>query len=222
MTITFGSIAVNKSTAKKQADRPLLNDYDPEAEKLATEIFRLSDLTDSLELLKKELASRAKAFGLHHFAGRTLGDKDSLSVSARTADGNEVVISMNNRYSPAEDTDEIERLMGDAFTQFMRDSFAVKIDGDKLPMTPVPAEILPGVAWPDADEVGKPVAQVIIDRIGSVLAEFNCADAVSVKQGRVPSAAFHRERLTRFDEETNVAIDRVMPMVVAVKPVKTK
>jgi hypothetical protein len=84
----------------------------------------------------------------------------------------------------------------DRTAQFFRQSFELKIDGDKIP-----AES----------------AQAVIDAIQTLFAEHNASEALAVKAVIKPSSDFHTARHTALSVDENLAVEMICPIVAMVK-----
>lgn len=196
-TTTLGR--VNLSAIKQKAERTK-TEYpaiaEPRAVELATLILQLSDEADAinanLEINKADLRSLAVVEYFQRHAGRA----EVPSSMAVRADGREVLVSMTSRYKQPSDLPTLTAILGDSADRYLRTSFELKIDSAKIP----------------ADK-----QQAVVDRLVAVLTEFGCADALSAKEGIAPTDEFHVARHTLFTPEANMAIENVMPMMVAVK-----
>lgn len=187
--------AVGKKKADTKTEYPRI--ADPAAPAIAAAILDLTDqaeaVTASLDLHKAELVSHAKPEFFARYVGRV--DVPS-SMAAVATTGREVLVSMSNRYKAASDLALLSMIMGERASRFLRESFKLELDSAKIPMEK---------------------QQQVVDELVSVLTKHGCADALTAKQSTTPTEDFHIGRHTAFSVDENIAIDGVMPMVVAVK-----
>ena len=87
-----------------------------------------------------------------------------------------------------------EELAGKLFRQ----EFELKIKGDKLPA--------------DADS-----SQELLNKLQTLFAEYNCTDALEVKEGIKPVDDFHTARHSLLTVEQNQAVEGVCPIITMVK-----
>jgi hypothetical protein len=84
----------------------------------------------------------------------------------------------------------------DRTAQFFRQSFELKIDGDKIP----------------ADS-----AEALIDAIQTLFAQYNASDALTAKAVIKPTPDFHTARHTALSVDENLAVEMICPIVAMVK-----
>ena len=193
MAINLTAIAPKKATTKTEYPRLA----DPGVPALADTILDLTDqaeaVTASLDLHKAELVSITKPEFFARYVGRV---EVPSSMSALGSTGREVLVSMSNRYKTPADLAVLNLLMGDHAGRFLRETFKLEIDSAKIPASK---------------------QQAVADELIAVLTKHGCADAITAKQATSPTEDFHVGRHAAFSVESNLAIDGLMPMVVAVK-----
>jgi hypothetical protein len=184
--------AVKKSSAKTY---PAIPDPEhtvaPMADQLAEEIAEFKALEASVLTLKGELI----ALGRQQFYAANHGKADPYSSVEARGDKSIILVSFQNRYPGSADPEQVTEIIGDAAAAYFRQSFALKIDGDKIP----------------ADE-----AEEVIQAIAEILASHNCGDALSAKAVICPNAEYHTAR-HKFTPEQNLQLDRLVPPVAVVR-----
>lgn len=188
--------AIAKKTEKKKTEYPPISSE--RAGQLAKLIIEqaeeLSVLESNLEINKAELRSLAVPEFFAKFAGRT--DVPS-SMAAQTDDGREVLVTMSSRYKAPTSTDDLIAKLGEEnAARFLKPVFKLSIDSEKIPQDK---------------------QQEIVNSLLTLLAAFECADALSASQSIVPTAEFHTARHTLFTPEVNMEIENIMPLVAMVK-----
>jgi len=194
---TIGVLAgLTKPTKTTAKTYPVIPDPDQTiavmADLLADEIDQFKALEASVSTLKAELTS----LGRQQFYTANRGKAEpSSSVEARGATST-ILISFQNRYPGSASPEAIVKLIGgDDAARYFRQSFSLKIDGDKLP---------------------EDLAETIIQEISAVLASHNCAEALSAKAVICPNGEYHTAR-HKFDPATNLELDRLVSPVAVVR-----
>jgi hypothetical protein len=194
--INLGGIAVK--TEKKGTEYPQLPDPTGDVAKLTSDIINesreMEALEGSLKIKKMELKTLAQGFFFNHLHGKH--DIPS-SVEAIGNPDEKVLVTFQNRYAAIQDESTIIEVLGEERTaQFFRQSFELKIDGDKIP----------------ADS-----AEALIDAIQTLFAEYNASEALTAKAVIKPTAEFHTARHTALSVDENLAVEMVCPIVAMVK-----
>jgi hypothetical protein len=209
--VSFGKIAKKDETTKTAY--PVLPADDKSAEIAARILYRtelFDALKGALETDKAELKFLVAPYYFKVNHGRH-EVPSSVSVAAaaqfkdfdengravvRKTPGSEALVTFQNRYSMLADESGLLPVLGDHTGEFFRQSFELKIKGDKLP----------------EDRV-----QELMDRLQSLFAEFGATDALEVKEGVKPTAEFHAARHLQLTPEQNLALEQVCPIVAMVK-----
>lgn len=192
---------VNLSAISKKAAEKTKTEYpkidSPRAVELAGLILKLTDeaetITANLEINKADLRSLALPEYFRRNAGRS--DVPS-SMAVRAADGREVLVTMTSKYKQPTNIESLAAIMGEKTERFMKPSFKLEIDSEKLP---------------------RESQQDIVNSLVSLLATWGCEDALSAKESTSPTEEFHTARHTLFTPEQNMAIENIMPMTAQVK-----
>ena len=151
---------------------------------------QLSALEGAVDGLKGEFKEGAVPFYFDHFNGKSTIDS-SVQI------GDHVLVSFMKRYHSTPSLDSVVELIGEENTgRLFQSGFSIKIDGFQIP--------------PEH-------AQIILERIGGVFAEFDCTDAIQSEAIVKPTEAFHTERHRLLDTQTNRALHELVPMTIAVK-----
>ena len=195
--INLGGISFK--TEKKTREYPVIPDPSGDVAKLASDIISESQefeaLEGSLKLKKAELRALSQQFFFQHLYGK---HEIPSSVEAKGMKPDEkVLVTFSSRYSTLSDeTPVIEAIGHERTAQFFRQSFELKIDGDKIP----------------ADR-----AEDLIRSIQALFAEYNCPEAISAKAVIKPTPDFHTARHTSLSVEENMAVELACPIIVMVK-----
>jgi hypothetical protein len=195
--INLGGIAAK--TEKKTTEYPALPDPTGDVAKLASEIIAESRdfevLEGSLKIKKAELRAMSQEFYFQHLHGK---HEIPSSVEAKGENPEEkVLVTFSSRYSTLTDEYPLIEALGPELTaQFFRQSFELKIDGDKIP----------------ADR-----AEELINEIQTLFASHNCPEALSAKAVIKPTPDFHTGRHTALSVEENLAVDAACPIIAMVK-----
>jgi len=195
--INLGGIATK--TEKKGTDYPLLPDPSGEVAKLASEIIsetrEFEAVEGSLKLKKADLRAMSQEFYFQHLHGKH-EIPSSVEVKGENPD-EKVLVTFSSRYSTLTDEYPLIEALGPELTaQFFRQSFELKIDGDKIP----------------ADR-----AEELINEIQALFASHNCPEALTAKAVIKPTPDFHTARHTALTIEENMAVDAACPIIAMVK-----
>ena len=195
--INLGGIAAK--TDKTKTSYPALPDSCGDVAKLTSDIIAESREFDALEgslkLKKAELRSLAQEFFFNHLHGRH--DIPSSVEATGTTPDEKVLVTFQNRYSALQDESPIIELIGEERTaKFFRQSFELKIDGDKIP----------------ADS-----ANALISALQELFVEYGAAEALTAKEVIKPTADFHTARHTALSVEENLGIELACPIVAMIK-----
>lgn len=195
--INLGGIATKKADAK--TSYPQLPDPCGDVAKLTSDIINeqrdMEALEGSLKIKKMELKTLAQEFFFNHSHGKA--EIPSSIEAVGTTPDEKVLVTFQNRYSAIADESPIIEVLGEGLTaQFFRQSFELKIDGDKIP----------------ADS-----AESLIMAVQALFAEYNATDALTAKAVIKPTPEFHTARHTALSVDENLAIERVCPIVAMIK-----
>lgn len=187
--------------AKKSATTgkvyPVLPDPDGQVSEIVelvlTQADELDALTASLDLHKAELRALASPFFFSSHHGRS---EIASSIECRATDGRQVTVQFQNRYKAAPDDAAIVALLGARAAQYFRQSFTLKIDGTKIPEAAV---------------------EPLLGELQELFARHGAGDALTATQGIAPTKDFHTARHTLLSVEENAALERVCPIITAVK-----
>jgi hypothetical protein len=199
--LNLGGIA-SKSSGKTKTEYPVLPDPDGDIAKLVSDILSETEELEALEasanIKKSEIRGRAQEHYFELFSGRH--DVGS-SIEARDGSGNSLLVSFGDkgRYraiTEKAESDLIETLGEERTQRFFRQSFELKVDGDKLPQDS---------------------AQELIEDLQAIFTKYGASDALTAKSVIKPTADFHVARHTALTVDENRAVDLICPIVAAVK-----
>lgn len=192
--VSFGGLTQKKADTKTAY--PVLPDADGKAAEIAARILERTEqfeaLKGALETDKAELKFMAVP---HYFAVNHSRHEVPSSLSVASPAG-EVLVTFQNRYSQLPDETGLLPVLGDRLGLFFRQSFELKIKGDKLP-----------------DDR----AQDLLNELQELFAKFNCTDALELKAGIKPVADFHARRHLQLTPAENLAIEEICPIVAMIK-----
>jgi hypothetical protein len=152
-------------------------------------------LDASLDVKKAELRSIAQGFFFQHLHGKH--EIPSSVEATGTKPDEKVLVTFSSRYKAiADETPLIEAIGAERTAQFFRQSFELKIDGDKIP-----AES----------------AEEIIGELQALFAGHNASEALTAKAIIKPTPDFHTARHTALTIEENLSVETVCPIVAMVK-----
>ena len=218
--VSFGAIATKKDDTKTAY--PVFPDADSKAAEIAARIKERTEQFESLkgaiETDKAELKFLVAPYYFQVNHGRhevpssiaikyetyQTGDGGTVARKVGSMIGNErpigtgeVLVTFQNRYPLLPDEDRLVDILGVAVTQSLfRQSFELKIKGDKLP----------------TDRT-----QDLMNDLQNLFARYNCTDALEVKEGVKPTDDFHAARHVQLTPETNLALEQACPIVAMVK-----
>lgn len=193
--LNLGAIA--QKSEKSGKSYPVMPDADGEVARLVESILehsaQLEAIEGSLGVEKSQLATLAKQFYFDTNAGKTAIPS---SVAAKAGD-KEVLVTLQNRYKGTNDDQAIARAVGDdAAAQYFRQSFELRVNGDAIP---------------------EDAADTLITEMQELFAKHNASAALTAKAIIKPTKEFHTARHTAFDKDTNLELDRLVPIVAMVK-----
>lgn len=154
---------------------------------------QLDALEGSLNVEKAELTSLAKQFYFDTNAGKTAIPS---SISAKSA-SEEILVTFQNRYKGTNDDAAIAALIGaDNAARYFKQSFELRVNGDAIP---------------------EDAAETLIEEMQELFARHNASAALTAKAIIKPTKEFHTARHTALDQAANLELDRLVPIVAAVK-----
>jgi hypothetical protein len=198
--VSFGAIAQKKDETKTAY--PVFNNA--QAAQIAV---RIIERTEQLEALKGALdtdKAELKILAAPHYFTVNHGRHEvpsSVSVPCQIEkDGvkqaAEVLVTFQNRYPLLPDETGLLPVLGERTGEFFRQSFELKIKGDKLP-----------------DEH----TQELLNRLQALFAEFGATDALEVKEGVKPVETFHAQRHQFLTPQQNMALEQIVPITAMIK-----
>ena len=192
--VSFGAGIAKKTDTKTACPvMPPVRDSAIIVDRILERTEQLEALTGALETDKAELKSMALP---HYFAVNHGRHEVPSSIACLGAKGGEVLVTFQNRYSMLPDESAILPVLGADADKFFRQSFELKIKGDKLP----------------AENT-----QELMDELQALFARFNATDAIEVREGVKPVTEFHAARHLQLTVEQNMALDAACPIIAMVK-----
>lgn len=207
-----------KPTKGKATAYPKLPHDDEVAElvrTIATDQALFDSLKGSLEINKAELASRVAPFYFENAYGKAAAPESSVSCIAPAVAATdetdalpevEALTCFQKRTKKTTDPGNLPALMTvereggegpvDYYSEYIRQAYVLKIDGDEIPVENAPA--------------------LLVD-LQEVLAKHSASAALTAEAVLKPTEEFWTKRHTIFTPEENLAINLEMPIVVQVK-----
>ncbi|MDE2102887.1 MAG: hypothetical protein KGL39_36925 [Patescibacteria group bacterium] len=192
--VSFGKIATKKEETKTAY--PVMPDADGKVAEIAARILERTEQFEALKgALETDKAELKFMVAPHYFAVNHGRHEVPSSVAVNSPKG-EVLVTFQNRYSQLPDEAALVPVLGDLTGEFFRQSFELKIKGDKLP----------------ADKT-----QELLDEMQNLFAKFGATDALEVKEGIKPVETFHAQRHLQLTPAQNLALEQVVPIVAMIK-----
>jgi hypothetical protein len=197
--VSFGAGLLKKTDTKTAYPvMPAVRDSAAVVDRIIERTAQLDALTGALETDKAELKSMA----LPHYFSVNHGRHEvpsSIACHGTAVAGRapaEVLVNFQNRYTMLPDESALLPILGDNLDNYFRQSFLLKINGDKLP---------------------EENTQKLMDELQALFAKYGATDAIEVKEGVKPVAEFHAARHIGLSVEQNLALDAVCPIIAMVK-----
>ncbi|HUE37663.1 MAG TPA: hypothetical protein VMO20_09750 [Candidatus Acidoferrum sp.] len=197
--VSFGNIT--KKTESAKTAYPVM----PDTRDSALLAARILKRTEEFEALKGALETdkaELKMLAAPHYFTVNHGRHEvpsSVAVNAKDEDGKvigEVLVTFQNRYSMLPDEAGVEPILGERTGEFFRQSFELKIKGDKLP---------------------EDKTQELMDELQALFTKYNATDAIEVKEGVKPTKEFHDARHLELSVEQNLQLEQACPIIAMVK-----
>lgn len=194
--LNIGALATKPAATR--TEYPVLEDPTGDIALLAADLIRESEELESLEGSINAKKGELRRLGADQYFTAMHGKGDiPSSMSARTEDGREVLVTFQNRYKALPDESTIIATIGEEKTaRFFRQKLAFKVDCDKVPEEKLAA---------------------IYEDLTALFDKHNCAAALSATQGIVPTEDFHTLRHSQLDVDTNKVLDLACPIVAMIK-----
>jgi hypothetical protein len=210
--VSLGGIAKKKEDSSSKY--PTYPDEEGKAAEIAARIAERQDqfdaLKSALETDKEELGRvMVRPWYLQHFHRKTDVPSSVLVNYHIKADAENAIeerkgsvrVTVKEQYYAFPSEDAFAPVLGDQVEKFFRQSFELKIDGDKLP----------------ADKAGE-----LVQKIQSLFAEYDCSDALEAKECIVPVENFKSLRLTEMELSQSLALENVGDKGLTMVSVSTK
>jgi hypothetical protein len=192
--VAFGKIATKKEDTKTAY--PVFPDSDGKASVIAARILERSEQFEALKGALETDKAELKFMVVPHFFAVNHGRHDIPSSVAINSPSGEVLVTFQNRYSLLPDESALLPILGERTGEFFRQSFELKIKGDKLP---------------------EASTQDLMNELQTLFAKYNCTDALEVKEGIKPVADFHAARHLELSPSVNQALEEACPIIAMVK-----
>jgi len=198
--VSLGGIAKKKEDTSNKY--PVYPDEEGKAAEIAARIAERQEqfdaLESSLETDKAELGRiLIRPWYLQHFHRKTDVPSSVLVNYTIPADPNlpgskpqpgTVRVTVKEQYYPFPSEDLFIPILGDKTEEFFRQSFELKIKGDKLP--------------------GEKASE-LVEKIQKLFADYDCSDALEAKENILPVENFRARRLAELDLAQSLALENV-------------
>jgi hypothetical protein len=196
--VQLGGIARKKDDTSNKY--PIYPDEDGAAGELAARVAERQEqfdaLKSALETDKAELGRvMVRPWYLRHFH-RKSDVPSSVLVQwkvpgdADTPDRTGAVrVTVKEQYYTFATEESFVPILGDQVSKFFRQSFELKVNGDKLP--------------------GQSRGQEFLEKLQALFAEYDCSDALEARECVVPVDNFKALRFTEMDLEQSLALENV-------------
>ena len=192
--VSFGAGLLKKTDTKTAYPvMPAVRDSAEVVDRIIERTAQLDALAGALETDKAELKSMALP---HYFTVNHGRHEVPSSISCHGTKGGEVLVNFQNRYTMLPDESALVPILGGDLDNYFRQSFSLKINGDKLP---------------------EENTQQLMDELQALFAKYGATEAIEVKEGVKPVAGFHAARHIGLSVEQNLALDAVCPIIAMVK-----
>ena len=192
--VSFG--ALKKAGTSTKTAYPVM----PEVRDSAEVVDRILKRTDELDALESALETdkaELKSMALPYYFNVNHGRHEvPSSIACLGVTGGEVLVNFQNRYSMLPDESAILPILGADTENFFRQSFALKISGDKLP---------------------EEHASTLMSELQTLFAKYGATEAIEVTEGVKPVKEFHAARHLSLSVEKNLLLDAVCPIIAMVK-----
>ncbi|HEV2327630.1 MAG TPA: hypothetical protein VGY56_02450 [Verrucomicrobiae bacterium] len=197
--VSFGNIT--KKTESAKTAYPVM----PDTRDSAALAARILKRTEEFEQLKGALETdkaELKMLAAPHYFNVNHGRHEvpsSVAVHAKDEEGKfvgEVLVTFQNRYSMLPDESAVQPILGELTEKFFRQSFELKIKGDKLP---------------------EDKTQELMDELQALFNKYNATDAIEVTEGVKPTKDFHEARHLDLSVEQNLQLEQACPIIAMVK-----
>jgi len=198
--VQLGGIAKKKDDTSTKY--PVYPDADGSAAELAARIAERQEqfdaLKSALETDKAELARvKIRPWYLRHFHRKTDVPSSVLvhwqvpgDPQAGTSDrAGTVRVTVKEQYYSFPTEEAFVPIFGDQVEKYFRQSFELKVDGDKLP--------------------GQTRGEEFLEKLQALFAEYDCSDALEAKECVVPVDNFKALRLAEMDLAQSLALENV-------------
>jgi hypothetical protein len=197
--VSLGGIAKKKED--KASKYPTYPDADGHAGEIAA---RIAERQETFEALKSALETDKAELGrtiirpwyLRHFHRKSDVASSVLvpyTILANAETGTPEVkgavrVTVKDKFYAFPSEDPIQAVLGDETSKYFRQSFELKIDGDKLPSDKAPD---------------------LIEKVQELFAQFGCADALEAKECILPVENFKALRFSEMSLEQSLALETI-------------
>ena len=189
-------IAEKKPDGKRK-DYPTFPDALGEAAQLAARSLELADLADQLETNNRQLGEMIVPFWFSHWQGKAETEAGVLvDVPEKGKQVRVVCQAKLVKMASKAALDPIRPLLGGKEADLFHDTFALKIDGEKIP----PAAMTP-----------------LVTELKALFAKHGASKALTAERQYKAYPAFHTQRHVLFTPEQNLKINQTVRLITQVK-----
>ncbi len=192
--LSFGAITRKANNAKSAY--PVLPDPNGQLAIITARIIERTAQIEALDGAREIDKSELKTLATPFYFTQANGKIDVASSVSVLSPAGEVLITFPNRYGRLESADALLPILGERTATFFRQSFALEIDGDKLP----------------AENT-----QELLNELQQLFARYHAAEALQVKEGIKPVPDFHTVRHAALSPQQNLALNQVCPIIAMLK-----
>jgi len=189
--LSFGAI-----TRKANNAYPVLPDPNGQLAIITARIIERTAQIEALDGAREIDKSELKTLATPFYFTQANGKVDVANSVSVVSPAGEVLITFPNRYGRLESEAASLPILGERTATFFRQSFALEIDGDKLP----------------AENT-----QELLNELQQLFARYHAAEALQVKEGIKPVPDFHTVRHAALSPQQNLALNQVCPIIAMVK-----
>tara|TARA_Y100000385_G_C12921365_1_gene562717 strand:+ start:184 stop:798 length:615 start_codon:yes stop_codon:yes gene_type:complete len=194
-------IGIKKSPKTEKKEYPTLNDPQGDLAFDVDELVSLTKEADTLYAKSKAIEKNLKERAIKQFFTQYSGKADVPSSMKVNGFSSKIMMSFTSRYKELDIEDketyrECKALLNGSTKRILQEKFQIKVDGDRIPSAS---------------------AQEICDALVELFQQYDCEDALSLKQTYAVNKAFHTERHTALTPLENERLQETLPFVTSVK-----
>jgi hypothetical protein len=196
-TISVAGVAP-PTTKRGGKEYPVLPDPDKRYAALAARAKLNKELIDVAEGAYKQDKAALEAASLPFWVDSCIGRSDPPSSVAILSDSGEVLLTFQEKFTAAGTTEQVTQLVGPQLVaQYFEQQWDLKIDGSQLPATPA--------------------TQALVNQVVALFTQAGLGAALQFKSVVKPRKGFNKLRHTLLNRESNLALNRLLPIQAQLK-----